>query len=576
MVAPRNLNQDTLPNRILLRQQQYEQRQERVQYEEVLREIIAYCRPDLQTYLGKDGEAYQGEKRGTTMYTSKIATDIDQASDAFAGHLLNPGDWFRYRVQIPWLNDNNQVQKWLQEREEQFNGIFASSNFYTVLPGGIADAMTLGNHFVRTGYMRAKPKINFRHLPVLACWWSVDEDGNLTAFHQKVLYDALEAYRIWGDKCSASLIRSLKDGNPLTKYEFIESIYQSDDPTIGEHRLQWKNRPWVSFWVQVDSEKNAVPGDVGILEEEPYTRCPITWWPYRRSGDETMGRGALHVSSVKRLNHMHKTMMLVADRAAQQPLKASTELQGRIELGPDGITYLENSDEQISPLYGSGQMGYPFGIEYLQRMEQEVERVLNLPMFLQMQQMTKEATAYEVWQRMAELTVVVGPRLAPLEKFYLSELHERLWQIEADANRIPPPPDILIAAARHPAYRHLAGDIVQAEFMGPLRQMQQLFLYMRRMIGLWGSIQPLLAADPRAVRKINAVRSVERILDAGGWPQDCIVPDEVLDAQDQQAAALQQAQMAGEMVERESKAVKNLSKPIAEDSAMAQLMGMGK
>lgn len=575
MVMPRQLTQDTLPNRILLRQKQYEQRQERVQYDAVLREIITYCRPDLQMYLGKEGEAYQGEKRGTTMYTSKIATDIDQASDAFAGHLLNPGDWFRYRTRIPWLNDNNQVQRWLQQREEQFNDIFASGNFYTVLPGGIADAMTLGNHFVRTGYMRNQPKISFRHLNVLACWWSVDEDGNLTALHIKWLYDALEAYRMWKDKCSDTLIQSLKEGNPLTKYEFIETFYLSDDPTIGDHRLPWRSRPWVSFWVQVDNEKNSLSGDAGILEEQPYTRLPVTWWPYRRSGDETVGRGALHVSSVKRLNHLHKTLMMVAERAAQPPLKASAELQGRIELGPDGIIYLENADEQIAPIYGS-QNGFPWAMEYLNRMEQEVERVLNLPMFLQMQQMTKQATAYEVWQRMAELTVVIGPRLAPLEKFYLSDLHERLWQIEADANRIPPPPDILIAAANHPAYRHLRGDVVQAEFMGPLRQMQQLFLYMRRMIGLWGSIQPLLAADPRAVRKINVVRSVERILDAGGWPQDCIVPDEQIMAEDAQAAAMQQAQSGTENLEREAKAIKHLSKPVEEDSPMAMLMGGGK
>lgn len=573
MAMPRTLTQDTLPNRILLRQKQYEQRQERVQYDAVVREIIAYCRPDLQTYLGKDGEAYQGEQRGVTMYTSKVSTDIDQAADAFAGHLLNPGDWFRYRTKIPWLNQNNQVQRWLQEREEQFNGIFSDSNFYTMLPGAIADAMTLGNHAACTRQMRQRPKTVFQKYNMLGCWWSIDEDGNLTAFHRKVLYDALEAYRLWGDNCSASLVRSIKEGSPLEKYEFIEAFYQTDDPTIGNYRLQWRQRPFVGFWVQVDSEKNAVVGDAGLLAEEPYTRMPAMIWSYRRSGDESIGRGALHVSSVKRLNHMHKTMMLVAERAAQQPLKASAELQGRIELGPDGITYLENADEQVLPLYGNGQMGYPFGIEYLERMEHEVERVLNLPMFLQMQQMTKEATAYEVWQRMAELTVVIGPRLAPLED-YLKEQHTRLWQMELDANRIPDPPDILVAAARHPAYAHFQGDIIEPEFMGPLRQMQQLFLYMRRMIGLWGSIQPLLSADPRAVRKINVVRSVERILDAGGWPQDCIVPDEELEAQDAQMAALQQDQMATQGLEQESKAIKNLSKPIAEDSAMAALMKM--
>jgi len=565
---------DSLPGRILARQKQYENRPERVQHDNLVRELIQYCRPDLQMYLGKEGEEEQGAKRGTSMCSSKVATDLERAADAFVGNLLHKGDWFRYRVKIPALNDDNQVQWWLQEREEQFNEIFTRANFYDEAPSAVMNALSLGNHASYAEYVPKMRQNVISSAHILSCWWSVDKFKNITGFHQKHLYDALEAYRLWGDKCSESLCRTVKEGwDCLDQYEFLQVVYATDDPAIGNYRLKYKSRSFVEFWVQVESEKNI--DDRGILSEEPFNAMPFVLWPYRRSGDETMGRGALHVPSIKRLNNHYKTMMLTAQRAAQQPLVASATLENRIKLGPDGITYLDNDGETIHPLYGSGQLGYPFGIEYLERMEHELEVVLNLPMFVQFSQNTKEMTAYEVWQRMGEMAVVLGPRLHPMERNYLKPLHERFWQIEEDAGRIPDPPDILRVAAQHPLYKHLEGDLVDVEFMGPMAQVQQLFLEMRRMTGLWGSIQPFLAADPRAIRKINLTKSIERILDAGGWPQECIVSDEEIAAQDEMEAQMQQSTVAVANAEKEAKAIKHMSKPVEEGSPMSLMMGRG-
>lgn len=552
-------NNKSLAELIIERQDYFENNTQRAQFDERNKDIIDYARPDLSKY--HDKAQVKGEKRGSKMYTSKVTTDLETAADAFVGNVFTPQGWFGLDMKEAWLNQEDIVQGWLEALAMHMNSVYDDSNFYAIMPAITMDAFSVGDGICYIGDDEDAGSTHYEYCEIMGTWFSRDKFYKLTTVHRKRTITAIEAYRRWGKKCSDELVQEAFV-NPFSEYVYIHAVYKSDDPLLDGTRFDI-DRPYMEFYVLETSNKNTLaydPNDrfTGILEQKGYFEMPYMDWPYWLKSSEEYGRGplGLAITTVKRLHADHKTMMVASQRAGAPPLKASHALRGRIDLNPDGITFVKaGMGQDVEPLHRHNS-GYPFGIDYLERTEKQIEDVLHLSLFLMASQQTKRINIPELMEQIGEKAAAMAPRLGLLQKLFLLNVHNRTWRIEQRRGRLPEPPRILqqlVDAGR-------ISPVIKVRYKGPLTMAQDQLFMQRRIMGTLSTVGALAQYDPDGVSDvIDAPRAAEHVLDEGGFPQDSIRPEEVRAEREALRMQIQMANAQAQVDNTDSQTVKNIS-----------------
>ena len=550
------LQNKTLAENILLRQSLFEKSEERRNFDERTREIIEYSRPDLSQYL--DETQTKGEKRTSKLYTSKVTTDIENAADAFVGNVFNPGGWFGFRMEQLELNQIDVVQRWLQDLKDHFNAVYIDAGFYDVLPPITMDAFSIGDGIAFEGVDKDTGDTYFEYCELLATWFTRNRRGEFIAVHRKMSFPALTAWNRWGSELSDEAIRAAYM-DPSKEITFIQAVYDRNDPMLEGMKFP-KERPFVEFWVEAESDQNSDPtaGDyTGILEQGGYHTMPFFDWPYWLKSTESIGRGPIGsaIVTVKRLHADHKTLMVKGQRDAAPPLKASMSLKRRMALGPDQITWVKSgSGEDVGEIYRGS--GYSQGVDLVERTEQQIEDVLHLSTFLMHSMATKRMTIPEFMERAGEKAAALAPRMGLMQKFFLQNAHNRTWDIEEKAGRIPPAPPELIEAVNAGA----VSGAISVRYNGPLRQAQEQLLTQRRIAGNMTMVNQLAQYNPQAAAdKINVSQAIEHVLDEGDFWQDSIVPEDVIEERNRIRQELAMAQAQSEQENMNSQTARNMA-----------------
>lgn len=550
----------TLAQRMEDQQRLLEQDPERQRWIERVRDVIRYCRADLNEYLDQDNPQ-KGPRQNTTMYTSKPLMDLERAADAFCGNLFTPHGWFGMEMSDPRLNNIDDIQKWLQVCNEHMYSIYAGSNFYGVMPSIAMDALSLGDGIQYIGNKRDAGMPYFKYCNPLTTWWKRDEFGKLCLVHEKVSLSAIEALARWGKKPISGYgiddtVRAAAVGNKHESYTFLHVVYRKDDPIFDGIKFV-KSRPYVELWIRQGARENSgqftqsKEGGTdpmgGIIQQEGYFTMPFMDWPYWLKGNETYGQGPLSscVFTLKRLHAEHKQMMLAGQRAAAPPKWASAVLKNQVDLSPDGITWVKDPEREriadISTSYG----GYPFGMDQLDRSEKEIASALQLDFFMMISMTTKEMQNPEVAERIAEKAAALSPRIGSMQYLFLNQAHERTFQLEQTNGRLPAAPDILFELRK----KYGISTEMSVRYTGPMAQAHKSLFTRRRLQATFGNLDPFFQIDPDTVKaKINVASAVEHVLDESDFYADSMRTNEeaaqIIDAQNQMLAAAQEAQTA--------------------------------
>jgi len=401
----------------------------------------------------------------------------------------------------------------------------------------------------------------------MSTWFKRDRFGKIIRVHQEIDVCALEAYELWGDKCSDEVVRAAFD-NPLKCFKFIHAVYKRDDPILNDINHFDKERDYIELYIQRDSQDNKDITNqnpmAGILDQDGYHTMPYIDWPYYLKSNENYGRGPLGTAivTVKRLHGEHKTAMLKAQRDAAPPLKASKLLQNSLVLGPDGVTWINDPNKEIiEEIYKFGRTGYTSSTDYTDRTEEQIEDVLHLSLYLAMSMVTKEMNNPEVYERIGEKAAMLVPRLGLMNSIFLDQIHDRTWQIEEMAGRLPPLPMILLQLAmlpkNHP--KRISGKI-NVIYKGPLVQAQEQLFTRRRILSNLESVVAIGQFDPQAAADVVDVETaVEHVLDDGGWWQDAIRKMEQRRSRQKMRMQIAMAQQRAEVEEKHSGAMKNIA-----------------
>ncbi len=337
--------------------------------------------------------------------------------------MLREDEWFNMGVKGA---ADFRGKQWLQWATQQMRDLMddPSSQFTRATKQGDHDYGTFGQCVISVEPNKLRNGILYRNWHLRDCAWFEDETGEVCGVVRKWNPTVRDLIQTFGEKNVHPDIKTKFEENPQAEHNCYH-IFLPVDMRGGSERESMK---YVSIFIDIANGK--------IMEEtemsHKYYVIPrfqtIAGSPYAYSPATVVG-----LPNSRMLQAMTFTLMEAAERYARPPLIATQKvIRSDVNLEADGITWVdEEYDERtgaaLRPMT-QDRGGFPIGHE----MRDEVKMILNSAFYLDklnMPQVDKEMTAYEVSELMKKYRREVLPLFSPLEKEYNGQLCELSFEI---------------------------------------------------------------------------------------------------------------------------------------------------
>lgn len=504
-----------------------------------------------------------GERRYDDIYdgTGQMALDIHV--NGIIGNFASPAfPWFRLRMRDEALNDLRDVKAYLQEVEEQLYGTLSASNYYDELLLQIQDGATFGTAplYIEEDFERGG--IIAMAIHPAESYISHNDKDVIDVFHRVPTFTLKQIISKFGkDNVPEDLLRQAGT-NPFLERRVIHAVYKREgyDP----FNLNVMNKAYGSVWVLTaqantsGTQDKSFEGELGskgqkstdvLLRESGYDRMPYqTWRPYRDTREEYGRSPAMRaLPDAMGLNIMGKTLLGVAERAAEPPAVVPAELEGQADFGPRGMNYVSNTEN--SPFFMKVAEEYPVSLDRENNKRESVRQAFNMDFFISISSAPTLQTATEVVAREGEKAAQLMSSITRLQGTVSAEL-ERVFEIESMAGRMPEPPAILDEL-----------DDVDIAFLGPLAQTQS------RVFQTKGISQTLIDLEPavamfgaEVLRNFDGDAVVRELAEGNAFPVKALRPQKEVDAEREQEAQALQEQAQNDELALKAKTAKDMAK----------------
>jgi len=573
----------TLCKRIVNRQGDYET--QRALVDAQTDEICELFRPDL--VKGKVGEkkigAFEGSKivEGTGPYSALIW------QRGFLGSMLSrKSDWFKDRLKEPpsWtgikFKGNDQVNQYLQDFDDHVSSIYKRSNYYDVMPNFVLDAGTVGSPVMLKEQDIINDRLIFKVPNYSQRWLAKDIFGRDNVVHIKWEWNAIEALEFFGKDQLPSIVKQqLKNGTHYIKSQYLQVIYPAGDPIFDNlPKAVDVTHPWMEFFVFLDNKDQTNQKTLKPLNKGPgYFTRPFSTWHYWRNWHEVYGRSMAWwaIYDVKGCNAMWEALFGEAEMSVRPPTWAMGELCGLLDLGPGGQNWADSVQSyQTPPMFLNRGANFNVAIDFADRIKGSIERHFHVPLFMMVNQLAfsrnQPETAYGLFRMEAERTGQLAPQVETYENQVLGDTHESILDMERMAEpaypwgRLPQPPDIVLENSE---------GVLDVEFIGQLSMAQVRDRTINNFYRNIGISELVFGIKPETIEKVKWSTALERVLEAGNFAQNDIVPEEeyqaLIQAMNQRA---KQAELA-EQAPKITQAVKNLQGVTEKQSPLKLLTG---
>lgn len=536
---------------------------ERYPHEPIWDEVAYFgCsrRPDFKKQQQK------GIKQGTQIYDGTPAAALNLYVDGIQGyHISRALEWFSYRIggyRLKSLNENRDVRLWLQNMKEAVYWELASSNFYDAMREYLLDGASIGNANMFIDEDIANNVLTFLVRHPREIWFSENHLGEIDLIHRKFEKNPRQAVQDFGYDNVSLNIQKAYDNDQLNRtFEFIQAIYPIDDWLVKEFDSEAKKlkkfKRYVSYYIEVDQKKLLRRGGFKILN-------PIIWRMKKYSG-ETYGRGLLGdaISEVKRLNSASKTEMQIAQLSAEPALNVPFEMKDEVDMSPLGQNYYRDAGRIIQPINTGAN--YPITEDYIQRLQSAIERHFQVEFFLMLARSEGTMTATEIIEKQGEKVALMTSQLGQLS-VNLNRIHNRILNLMFAQGKLPPIPDILIAAT--------GGFFnIDVDYVGPLAEAQKRLFKAR---GIRQSLEvaaPYIQMFPGILDTLDDVELAKELFLTHGMPAQVMRSDEAIAEIRNTRAKMQQQQFEAELAETQAKTAQKIQKPVEEGSIMEKMIG---
>jgi len=577
-----------LYDRIIARQGEMEH--EREPLEPDCDKIISIFRPDMVKFSRRT----EGQKGilGANIHEGTGPWALRLMSDGIQGNLVSPSiPWLRYGVDDKRLKGNDEVNQWLQAFEEQMISVYREngSDFYASMGPYTRHGLAVGSPVILPEVDKESGKIQNIIPHPATRYFKQNRFGKTDVLHLKhewTIDNAVSTFKL--ENLSKSVQHQYENGThgkvTIIRgiYFYLDRIFKDlPDEKNGEgysviegdkentYKTFTPRWPWVSIYVE-EGRSGEAGSPKKPLRIEGYFSKPFSVWHYEKDQSEIYSRTPAWFSyyDTKSANNIRKGLMMASQRAVEKAWWAPDYLKGILKTYPRGINWFNLGQAKLKPEVLDDKANYPFGIDIEDRFVESVKRHFHVKMWIMVSIWAEEKkappTATQIIQMAGEKAVLIGPRVGPFLTT-LGEIDTRYMDIEDRRGRLPEPPDELLELTQ--------GNVkVNPEFIGPLAQLQKMYLSIRKIESGLASLEPVLKIDPMVVHKIKAEELAEYILEEHNFPQHLIRNDdeyqEIVSAIAQQAAEDRMLQMGVEA----AKAVPSVSKDVEPNSPIAGLL----
>jgi len=541
-------------------------------------DIIDIFRPDIVRF--SESKDRNIELLGEYMVEGTGAWSARLMAEGWQGYLVSRSiEWFQHVIGDLHLKGNDDVNKWLQDFDEQMYSAYADATFYESLGSYCRHGVTVGSPVViieedeRTGKVYDYvPHPAERYLGQSA----FGETDILCLMRDRTVKDAYELYgkpqrktseqgtkvRRGNDAFSTSLENSYAAGQLDEKFTFIKMFLFYLDP-IFEGVKERPSAPWMAYTIEIDNDKKK------ICKIERYWTKPFIDWPYEKDPSEVYARTPAWYCyyDTKSLQEARQGLLMAGSLSTRPPMWIGAFLKKNLELFPEGMNFFAPAQSEMIPKPIITGENYPIGKDMEDQLRAAVERWFHVRFFLMLSQWSEQQkappTAYHIMQMAGERAVLLAPRIGNFTR-KLEEIDNRHVDIEQRAGRLPEPPQIVLDESE---------GKLNPEFIGPLTQVQQQYHSTRRMSNTMMQIEPFLNIDPLVRHKIKAEIAVERILEKNRFIQDAIASDDEYKKIIAAIAQMEQERQGIDVAERAADAVPKLSKPVESGSPLSLITG---
>lgn len=494
----------------------------------------------------RTGKKQKGEKTGRQLYDGTAFHALTLLADGLAGYAVSRAfRWFEYvlpgRLNFPrwsalraWsgkrMDEFPEVKEYLEASEEVMYAAFLRSNFYDITPEFIKDSASIGTVTATIEEDVKEGRIIFDVPHFREGYIAENRFKQVDTFYREVDYTLKQCVEKFG-------LDTMKEADPRFVEKFTKNRYQELEllhatyprSDYDPEAVNSKNKPHASLWVLKAGKK--------LLLESGYNEKQSVTWRWRKNSEEWYGRGACWDALVEVMkgHQQARTNMIAAQKIAEPPMIAPAGLRGQVGTGPKGWTWLDKMTTENIPQMLDQKINLPFTLEMEDRTREAIKEYLFVDFFLMLSNAALQnanLTATQVLEMAGEKAVVLGPRIGRMETEAMNPIHDRVWEIERRAGRIPEPPEIL---------QEYSGGNIEVDYMGPLSQAQKKLFKSQGIRAGLEALEPLAAIHPQVKYVVEPIETARILLTASGFPSKALRTDN--EVQEAMAAAAEREQL---------------------------------
>jgi hypothetical protein len=496
----------------------------------------------------------RGEKRTEVLYDSTAITANNLLAASLQGTLTSPSlPWFSIKLRDDDLNEDREVQLWLEDTARRMYDMFNENNFNTEVHEMYLDLCSIGTAalFVEEGNKGFDTDgIHFNCLHIAEYYIQESITGKVDTLYRKYKLTARQAVQEFGEKNVGEKVLTAAKERPDHKFNFIHAVEPNEDYKRATGKTSTK-LPFHSCHVCEE--------DKMVVRSGGYNEFPYLVPRWSKATGEIFGRSPSYnaLPDIKTLNKAVEIGLKAWAKAIDPPLLVQDDgVVGRVRMTPAGITVVRN-DGAVKPL----QIGSNWQITDMK--ENQLRTAIRQAYYSDQLQLQEgpQMTATEVQVRYELMQRLLGPTLGRFQSEFLNPLIERVFGIMFRAGALLPEPE------------SIRGTKIDVEYLGPLARSQRMeeSVAIERLYSLAMNIAQI---DPAIMDNINhdeAVRLRGKLL---GVPKTVLRGKEDVDnMRNARAEQQQMAQMAQEQqqVAQASKTQAEASKILADPNVSAGL-----
>mgnify|MGYP006421463145 FL=1 len=494
----------------------------------------------------------QGDTRHNRVFDSTAINANAQLAAGMESFLINPRTkWFELRTGDAELDENQDVQIWLQDVRDKLLNHFASrdSNFYPAVHEGFQDVAAFGTmvHFIGED-KSGKPRFTAR--PLSEIFVREDDDGRVDTVYRKYTLDTKQVAQMFPDAIPEEVTKAIEKNDLSREFEFLHAVHPRDmfDPNKPQTS---GNMPFASAHFMLSGKSKGQK-----VRESGFRDFPFTVARWSKVPGEVYGRSpSMQVlPDIRMLQKMSETVLKAAQKVVDPPLLVPDDgFLHPVRTMPGGLNYYRSetgagtaNPSGLVPLQTGGQI--QLGEQMIQIRQQSVQEAYMIRELLGLidRGSSSPLKATEVVGRQQQALRQFAPILSRMQDEFLIPAVDRSFEMMLRNRELPEAPGVL------------QGRNIEVRFVSQAATAQQASEN-DNLLNWLQQVLPILEVDANAAMNIDTDAFVRKAAEANNVPADVLVSREAVQQQRQQAAQQQQQQQLLEQLQQAGGAAGTLS-----------------